>query len=296
MKTLTEHLFSASVRPHQMPLRQIPQWGHWLETPDLKVILVPGGQLEIDLVAPVNMVSTRFVPGRGLAAFNSDTWRPYRSQPGGFDVIPKAANYRSRETAGQFLVCLYESSIMHQIAAEYTADRELKLLPGQIQQSPKGQRLAQAMYAFFNNSPVSEALYLESLATLIMGHVIAHHSNLSGCLKKVPDLLTPYTLKIAIAYIQDHLDRSLSLLEIAQAVGLSAYYFAHAFKATTGIPPHQYVRQCRLRKAQQLLQHSHQSIAEIAYATGFGSQSHMTTVFRKTLQTTPAAYRKQVVL
>ena len=296
MKTLTEQLFSASVLRHQMPLRQVPQWGHWLETPDLKVILVPGGQLEVDLVANVDMISTRFVPGQGLAAFNSDTLRPYRSQPGGFDVIPEATNYRSYETTGQFLVCLYEPSIVSQIAAEYTSDRELKLLPGQIQQSPKGKRLAQAMHAFFGNSSVGGALYLESLATLIMGYVIAHHSNFSNCLKKVPDLLTPNALKTAIAYIQDHLDSSLSLLEIAHTVGLSAYYFSHAFKATTGLPPHQYILQCRLQRAQQLLKHSGLSIAEIAYTVGFGSQSHMTTVFRKTLQTTPAAYRKQVAL
>jgi AraC family transcriptional regulator len=36
------------------------------------------------------------------------------------------------------------------------------------------------------------------------------------------------------------------------------------------------------------------SIAEIAYEAGFSNQSHMTTVFRKTLQVTPNVYRQQV--
>ncbi len=36
------------------------------------------------------------------------------------------------------------------------------------------------------------------------------------------------------------------------------------------------------------------SIAAIAYEVSFGSQSHMTTVFRKTLNITPGLYRHQV--
>ena len=63
-----------------------------------------------------------------------------------------------------------------------------------------------------------------------------------------------------------------------------------------GISPHQYVLQCRIQQAKQLLQYSHLSIAEVAYTAGFGSQSHMTTVFRKVLQITPAIYRKQVAI
>jgi AraC-like DNA-binding protein len=43
-----------------------------------------------------------------------------------------------------------------------------------------------------------------------------------------------------------------------------------------------------------LLRESSLSIAEIAYEAGFGNQSHMTTVFRKTLQVTPHVYRQHV--
>jgi AraC-like DNA-binding protein len=77
---------------------------------------------------------------------------------------------------------------------------------------------------------------------------------------------------------------------------LSPCYFAHAFKATTGWSPHQYVLHRRLARAQHLLRTTQMPIAAIAYEVGFGSQSHMTTVFRRLLQTTPSRYRQQTAL
>jgi AraC-like DNA-binding protein len=127
-----------------------------------------------------------------------------------------------------------------------------------------------------------------------MEHVIRHRSNVSGQLKRVPDFLALKMLKTAIEYIQDNLQRELSLDGIAGIVGLSPFYFAHSFKATTGIAPYRYVLQCRIERAKVLLRESSLSIAEIAYEVGFGNQSHMTTVFRKTLQVTPNVYRQHV--
>lgn len=95
-------------------------------------------------------------------------------------------------------------------------------------------------------------------------------------------------------YVQSHLYSELSLYQIANHVGVSPYYLAHAFKVTTGLSPHQYVLRCRVDKAQQLLRSTQLSIAAIAYEVGFGNQSHMTTVFRRALQTTPSLYRQQV--
>jgi len=97
----------------------------------------------------------------------------------------------------------------------------------------------------------------------------------------------------ARGYIQSHLQSELRLYQIAHQLGLSPYYLAHAFKATTGLPPHQYVLHCRLQRAQQLLRETQISIAAIAYEVGFGNQSHMTTVFRRILKMTPGMYRQQ---
>ncbi|HEY9744379.1 MAG TPA: AraC family transcriptional regulator [Coleofasciculaceae cyanobacterium] len=294
---LREEIFTSAERKmplDQAPLCQLPKWGHWIETPNLIVALVPRGNLEVNITPPFELISTRFEVGHGVAAFNSDKLETYQSQPGGFDVVPEASTYRSIETAGPFIILAYKRSLASRIVAEYTSGKDVELVPGQVQASAKGLGLAQAVREFFPDKHIGGALYLESVATLIMEHIIRHRSNVSGQLKRVPDFLVLKKLKTVIEYIQDNLQSELSLDGIAGIVGLSPYYFAHAFKATTGIPPYQYVLQCRVERAKKLLREPSLSIADIAYEAGFGNQSHMTTVFRKTLQVTPNVYRQQV--
>jgi len=276
------------------PLCELPKWGHWIETPSLIVALVSPGNLEVNITPTFELISTRFEIGRGIAAFNSDKLETYCAEPGGFDVVPSSSSYRSIETTGFFIVLAYKQPLASRIIAEYSSDKDVDLVPGQVQASAKGLSLAQAIRDFFADRHVGGALYLESVATLIMEHIIRHRSSVSGQLKRVPDFLALKTLKTAIEYIQDNLQRELSLDGIAGVVGLSPFYFAHSFKATTGIPPYRYVLQCRIERAKALLREPSLSIAEIAYEVGFGNQSHMTTVFRKTLQVTPKVYRQQV--
>ncbi len=294
---LKEQIFTSAERRmplDQAPLSQLPKWGHWIETPSLIVALVPPGNLEVNIISPFELISTRFEIGHGIAAFNSDKLETYWSQPGGFDVVPSSSTYRSIETAGSFIILAYKQPLASRIVGEYTNGKDVELIPGQVQASAKGLSLGQAVRDFFADRHVGGALYLESLATLIMGHIIRHRSNVSGQLKRVPDFLAVNKLKTAIEYIQDNLQSELSLDGIAGTVGLSSYYFAHTFKATTGIPPYQYVLQCRIERAKKLLRDPSLSIAEIAYEAGFGNQSHMTTVFRKAVQVTPNLYRKQI--
>ncbi len=277
------------------PSRQLPEWGHWLETPSLIAAMLSPGLLEVNLVAPFECISTRFQPGYGMVAFNSDKLTPYRSEPGGFDVVPQGSTYQSVEMAGFCIILAYKQSLTSRIMSEYTDEATIEFVPGQVQASAKGANLAQALQAFFaDQKHVGGSLYLESLATFIVGHVIRHRSNLSGKLKRVPDYLTPKQLKTLMEYIQSHLHNQLRLDRIAAQVGVSPYYLAHTFKVTTGLSPHQYVLERRLQRAQQLLRHTNLSLAAIAYEVGFGNQSHMTTVFRKKLQTTPRLYRQQV--
>lgn len=298
MNGLIEHRFPVSDRKISLdhsPVDHLPAWGHWLESPHLIAAMLTPGQLEVNLIAPFEFISTRFQPGHGVAAFNSDKLIPYHSNPGGYDVVPQGSTYRSVETTGFCIVLAYKQPLASRIMAEYTNETTVELVPGQVQPSAKGAKLAQALNTFFfDKYHAGGALYLESLATLIMGHVIRSRSTLSGRLSRVPDCLTPKQLKTVLEYIQAHLQSDLSLHQIANYIGVSPYYLAHTFKGTTGLSPHQYVLQCRLEQAQRLLRDSQMSIAAIAYEVGFGSQSHMTTVFRKTLNITPGVYRQQV--
>lgn len=93
-------------------------------------------------------------------------------------------------------------------------------------------------------------------------------------------------------YISDRLDRELSLNELAAIAQLSPYHFSRAFKQSTGISPHQYVIQCRVERAKQLLQQGKMSIGEIAIACGFSHQSHLNRHFKRLTGVTPKTLLK----
>lgn len=98
-------------------------------------------------------------------------------------------------------------------------------------------------------------------------------------------------LRRAIACIHDRLADDLSHAELASEAGMSPFHFARAFKAATGLPPHRYVLQCRVQRAQALLVETHQSVTEIAHACGFSSSQHLAKVFRQHVGATPSGYR-----
>lgn len=272
----------------QPPLETLPQWGHWIETPECMVAIIPPGHLEVNLRSPLNLVVTSFGLTQGIAAFDSDRLRPYKATPGGFDIVPQGSTYRSVEDASCFVVFGYSQTFLTRIAQE----QSVELLPGQTGKTHWGLEAAIAMQEFFHNGQVGGAFYLESVATAVLGQILYRRSTLSHQFKRPPEFLAPQVLKTSLDYIQAHLAQPLSLSDIAATVGFSPYHFARAFKAATGIAPYQYILQCRVERAQQLLRDPRRSLAEVAMEAGFGDQSHMATVFRRILQTTPKRYQQ----
>jgi transcriptional regulator GlxA family with amidase domain len=101
-------------------------------------------------------------------------------------------------------------------------------------------------------------------------------------------------LRRAIRFVNDHLDSKLKWDEIATAVGLDPFTFGRGFRLATGMTPHQYIIRCRLRRAMRLLARGELPLAGIALEVGCSCQSHLTTLFRKHLGTTPGAFRVSV--
>lgn len=101
----------------------------------------------------------------------------------------------------------------------------------------------------------------------------------------------PQPIQAALEYIEEHLGAPLRHGDIAGAVGVSPYHFARMFRLAMGMSVRQYIIARRLARAQALLVRTNDGLADIAYQAGFGSQSHMTTLFRKHLGRTPGEVR-----
>ena len=80
-----------------------------------------------------------------------------------------------------------------------------------------------------------------------------------------------------------------SLADLAREVGLSRYQLVRQFAQATGLTPHAYLVQRRLHHARRLMR-AGTPLAEVAAASGFADQSHLTRLFARTFGTTPHAY------
>jgi AraC-like DNA-binding protein len=91
--------------------------------------------------------------------------------------------------------------------------------------------------------------------------------------------------------LHDRLADDLSADDLARAVGLSRFQLYRQFRERYGLPPSAYLRQVRLREARRRLA-AGAAIAEVAFATGFADQSHLTRWFRRTYGITPRVYQQ----
>jgi transcriptional regulator GlxA family with amidase domain len=97
-------------------------------------------------------------------------------------------------------------------------------------------------------------------------------------------------IRVAKEYLDQRLDERVGLADMAAAVDLPAYRFYRAFERETGMTPHGYQRQARVRAAQRLLRDGGE-LSEIAATTGFADQAHFTRSFRSRMGITPGVYR-----
>lgn len=105
--------------------------------------------------------------------------------------------------------------------------------------------------------------------------------------------LAPWQLRRAKDIILADLSESLPMSLIAAACKLSISHFARAFKASTGLPPHQWLMTARIERARALLAESSTPLAEVAGMCGFADQSHFSRVFARVMGTSPGAWQRR---
>ncbi|UXN58387.1 helix-turn-helix domain-containing protein [Phyllobacterium zundukense] len=150
-------------------------------------------------------------------------------------------------------------------------------------------QLARTMALEVSEGSASE-LYLDSLMTVFGVHLIRTYSR--GKLRQTSvGRLSLQTSRKVLDYMNDHMAEIPSINAIAKISGMSPSHFIRAFTATFGTPPHKYLINIRLQKAERLLIDSKIPIPEIAAQTGFSSQSHLTTAMMRYKQTTPGRIR-----
>ena len=138
---------------------------------------------------------------------------------------------------------------------------------------------------------IGGALYIESLTTALVVHLLRHYRSSRSKITINDRPLSQAQLKNIQAFIDAHLGDNFTVADLATVAHFSPAHFARAFKSTLGQPPHRYVMQQRIEKAKQLLVMTRLPIADIAITVGFHNKSHFAARFHKLAGVSPKAYR-----
>lgn len=97
----------------------------------------------------------------------------------------------------------------------------------------------------------------------------------------------------AIRYIHENLAANMSIRDIAEVAHLNPQYFMRLFRKETGRSVLEYITECRLQKAKQLLKESNLPITEVALAVGYDNFSYFSKLFKRNEGMPPSDYRKR---
>ena len=130
-----------------------------------------------------------------------------------------------------------------------------------------------------------EPLALEEDLLRTLAHLLRRHGT-----RLRPAPRTSPTVAVARRRLDEVSEVPATLAELAALSGVSRFQLLRGFARETGVTPHAYLLQRRVRLARQLLVGGH-APAEAALEAGFADQSHMTRAFRRQFGITPARYR-----
>jgi len=137
-----------------------------------------------------------------------------------------------------------------------------------------------------------DALFRQQLTDLLATRLLASHTGSPTSFQPTLGGLSPSVLRRAIERLRSDSDADVSLGVLASDAGLSRFHFCRAFKESTGLSPHAWLRQHRLEQAMNMLRDPNASVVSVAVALGYASQTAFAAAFKKLTGETPSDWRR----
>ncbi|OKH37377.1 AraC family transcriptional regulator [[Phormidium ambiguum] IAM M-71] len=213
---------------------------------------------------------------------------------GDISITPAKVPFFARwEEEDNYLQIRITSRFIQQVAKEALAmnSEHLELLPEFKIRDPQLEAIGMMLLTELKQENTSSKLYIESLANVLAVHLLRNYATTKPQLTIYQGGLRERQLLPVLDYINDNLDRDITLADLAALLGMSQFHFSNQFKLAIGTTPYQYLLQQRIERAKQLLKKSDRSITDIALMCGFNSHSHLSKQFRQLTGMTPKTYR-----
>ena len=141
------------------------------------------------------------------------------------------------------------------------------------------------------SKPFSERVLLSRIGNLLKSRILLKEHYLetgeSAARPQENDFLSRFR-----ALVREHLgDENLSVEQLGSDLGLSRVQLYRKVKALTGYSPVELVRITRLKAAEQLLKTTDKTVAEVAYAVGFGTPSYFSKCYKELFGHVPGEER-----
>lgn len=102
-------------------------------------------------------------------------------------------------------------------------------------------------------------------------------------------------MKNVMDIINENMSNSdFSVEDVQKKVGLGRTQLFRKLKELTGFPPARFIQNVRMNQAYNLLKEKQMNISQIAYAVGFSSQHHFSSIFRQYYGVSPTEFINQI--
>ncbi|TIX90269.1 AraC family transcriptional regulator [Rhizobium sp. P44RR-XXIV] len=178
--------------------------------------------------------------------------------------------------------------LLRAAAHELGRDPETIALAPKFQlRDPRLESIAWAIKAEIEAPVPSDSTYAETLGMALAIRLVESNGQTRTETATTRATLSSRQQRILAEFIEEHIDQSLSLADLAAVAGLSVSHLKPLFRASFGMPVHHYVLTRRVERARSLILAADMPLAQVALESGFAHQSHMAHWMRRILGLTP---------
>jgi AraC-like DNA-binding protein len=154
-------------------------------------------------------------------------------------------------------------------------------------------QIARSVVASLGRPSRVAPLVLDHLELIIGAHIVQRYGATRSRRNVVGKGLAKWQRARATELLQENLDGTVRLADLARECQLSVGHFARSFKASFGIPCHQWLTERRIERAKRLLALTNSSLADVASHSGFSDQAAFTRTFHRRVGVTPGRWRRE---
>jgi AraC family transcriptional regulator len=238
---------------------------------------------------------------RGELLNSRGSFVPYSKHPGTLTLYPPGPLPPVRLlTTSNLLLCALDTKLIRTVSEQMRDEGHLR--------SPAAGAATPKMQPSFQDASLQklllllrEELLLDGFSAPLYAEHLAHALAMRLCslARSVPESGQLATEKFALPVFRRIIDRleatpleRYDIASLAAETGYSSGHFLRSFRATTGLPPHQFIIRMRLERARRLMLNRSRSLLDIALESGFSSHSHFSRAFRHHYGVSPSSFRR----